>query len=86
MTEGDIVRVIKQGSVFIDPDTGIKLGSTEKTISKLQVIEVLPNFSKAKLIEGDNPTGGELIRFEINNVVKSNNNNLNQRERLGKEL
>ena len=86
MTKGDILRVIKQGSAFVDPDTGIKLGSTEKTVSKLQVIEVLPNFSKAKLIEGDNPTGGELIRLETNNSAKSNNNNFNQREKLGKEL
>ncbi|EJP72110.1 MAG: curli production assembly/transport component CsgG [SAR86 cluster bacterium SAR86A] len=85
MTEGDIVRVIKQGTAFVDPDTGLKLGSTEKTISKLQVVEVLPNFSKAKLIEGENPIGGELIRFDLNNATKSNNNS-NQRERLGKEL
>ena len=85
MTEGDIVRVIKQGTAFVDPDTGLKLGSTEKTISKLQVVEVLPNFSKAKLIEGENPIGGELIRFDLNNTTKSNNNS-NQRERLGKEL
>jgi len=85
MTEGDIVRVIKQGTAFVDPDTGLKLGSTEKTISKLQVVEVLPNFSKAKLIEGENPIGGELIRFDLNNATKLNNNS-NQRERLGKEL
>lgn len=85
MTEGDIVRVIKQGTAFVDPDTGLKLGSTEKTISKLQVVEVLPNFSKAKLIEGENPIGGELIRFDLNNATKSNNDS-NQRERLGKQL
>ena len=85
MTEGDIVRVIKQGTAFVDPDTGLKLGSTEKTISKLQVVEVLPNFSKAKLIEGENPVGGELIRFDLNNATKSNNDS-NQRERLGKQL
>ena len=84
MSQGDIVRVIKQGSVFVDPDTGLKLGSTEKTVSKLEIFEVLPNFSKAKLIEGETPSGGELVRFDVNNSVKSQNSN--QRERLGKKL
>ena len=37
------------GHVFVDPDTGLKLGSTEKTISKLQISEVLENFSKDEL-------------------------------------
>ena len=37
------------------------------------------------VIEGENPIGGELIRFDLNNATKSNNNS-NQRERLGKEL
>ena len=84
MSQGDIVRVIKQGSVFVDPDTGLKLGSTEKTVSKLEIFEVLPNFSKAKLVEGETPSGGELVRFDVNNSVKSQNSN--QRERLGKKL
>ena len=84
MSQGDIVKVIKQGSVFVDPDTGLKLGSTEKTVSKLEIFEVLPNFSKAKLIEGETPSGGELVRFDVNNSVKSQNSN--QRERLGKKL
>lgn len=84
MSTGDIVRVIKQGSVFVDPDTGLKLGSTEKTISKLQISEVLENFSKAQLVEGEIPKGGELVRFDITNNVASKNNT--QREKLGKEL
>ena len=84
MSQGDIVRVIKQGSAFVDPDTGLKLGSTEKTVSKLEIFEVLPNFSKAKLIDGETPSGGELVRFDANNSVKSQNNN--QRERLGKKI
>lgn len=84
MSQGDIVKVIKQGSVFVDPDTGLKLGSTEKTVSKLEIFEVLPNFSKAKLIEGETPSGGELVRFDAKNSFKSQNTN--QRERLGKKL
>ncbi len=84
ISEGDIVRVIKQGSSFVDPDTGLELGSTEKTISKLRVTEVLDNFSKAALVEGKKPSGGELVRFDLKSSVKSNNTN--QRERLGKKL
>lgn len=84
MSVGDIVRVIKQGAAFVDPDTGLKLGSTEKTISKLQVSEVLENFSKAELVEGKKPSGGELVRFDLDSSVKSNNKS--QRKRLGKKL
>ena len=50
-----------------------------------EILEQIKIFSKAKLIEGENPIGGELIRFDLNNATKSNNNS-NQRERLGKEL
>tara|TARA_B100000965_G_scaffold380833_1_gene377744 strand:- start:1779 stop:2711 length:933 start_codon:yes stop_codon:yes gene_type:complete len=84
ISNGDIVRVIKQGSSFVDPDTGLKLGSTEKTISKLRVTEVLENFSKAVLVEGEKPSGGELVRFDLKNSIQSSNSK--QRERLGREL
>ena len=49
ISTGDIFRVIEQGKSFVDPDTGLKLGSTEKTVSKLRVIEVLENFSNCLL-------------------------------------
>lgn len=80
---GDIFRVIEQGKSFVDPDTGLRLGSTEKTVSKLRVIEVLENFSKAEIIDGKTPSGGELVRLDLNNSLQKQSP---QRERLGKKL
>ena len=68
---GDIFRVIEQGKSFVDPDTGLRLGSTEKTVSKLRVIEVLENFSKAEIIDGKTPSGGELVRLDLSNSYKN---------------
>lgn len=80
---GDIFRVIEQGKSFVDPDTGLRLGSTEKTVSKLRVIEVLENFSKAEIIDGKTPSGGELVRLDLSNSLQKQSP---QRERLGKKL
>ncbi len=80
---GDIFKVIQQGKAFVDPDTGLKLGSTEKTVSKLRVIEVLENFSKAEIIEGKTPSGGELVRLDLKSSLQKQSV---QRERLGKKL
>ena len=80
---GDIFRVIEQGKSFVDPDTGLRLGSTEKTVSKLRVIEVLENFSKAEIIDGKTPSGGELVRLDLSNSLQQQSP---QRERLGKKL
>ena len=80
---GDIFRVIEQGKSFVDPDTGLRLGSTEKTVSKLRVIEVLENFSKAEIIDGKTPSGGELVRLDLSNSLQKQSP---QWERLGKKL
>ncbi len=80
----DILVIVKQGKSFIDPDTGLELGSTEKVIGKLQVTETLDKFSKAKLIEGAKPKGGELAR----SVSKKSNQpgQVKERKRQGRKL
>tara|TARA_B000000475_G_scaffold203814_1_gene166060 strand:+ start:220 stop:1131 length:912 start_codon:yes stop_codon:yes gene_type:complete len=83
LTNGDILLAKQKGSSIIDPDTGIALGSIETTLSKLEVIEVLPNFSKAKVIDGKKPAGGEILRFD-NTTIPANKSL--QRERLGKKI
>lgn len=83
LTKGDVLLVKQKGSAIIDPDTGISLGSTETTLSKLRIVEALPNFSKAEIIDGERPTGGEILRFDSSIVSKSNSS---QRERLGKKI
>lgn len=84
LSEGDILNIIKQGSSFIDPDTGISLGSTEKIIGSLRVIEVLEKFSKATLVEGKKPSGGEVLRSK--KIVNKKFKNSSQRKKLGKEI
>ena len=84
LSEGDILNIIKQGSSFIDPDTGISLGSTEKMIGSLRVIEVLEKFSKATLVEGKKPSGGEVLRSK--KIVNKKFKNSSQRKKLGKEI
>jgi TolB-like protein len=84
LSEGDILNIIKQGSSFIDPDTGISLGSTEKIIGSLRVIEVLEKFSKATLVEGKKPSGGEVLRSK--KIVSKKFKNSSQRKKLGKEI
>ena len=83
LTKGDVLLVKQKGSAIIDPDTGISLGSTETTLSKLRIVETLPNFSKAEIIDGERPAGGEILRFDSSIVSKSNSS---QRERLGKKI
>lgn len=84
LSEGDILNIIKEGSSFIDPDTGISLGSTEKIIGSLRVIEVLEKFSKATLVEGKKPSGGEVLRSK--KIVNKKIKNSSQRKKLGKEI
>ena len=79
----DILLVKQQGSTIIDPDTGISLGSTETTLSKLRIVEALPNFSKAEIIDGKKPNGGEILRFDNTIISKSKSS---QRKRLGKKI
>lgn len=84
LSEGAILNIIKQGSRFIDPDTGISLGSTEKIIGTLRVIEVLEKFSKATLVDGEKPSGGEILRSK--KIVNKKFNNPSQRKKIGKEI
>lgn len=84
LSEGALLNIVKQGSSFVDPDTGIDLGSTEKIIGTLQVTEVLEKFSKARLIDGTKPNGGEIVRSKKKTVMQSNQ--LDKRKKLGKEI
>jgi hypothetical protein len=50
---GEQYRVIRQGAEIIDSYTNEVLGTEEEDIGVVQVFEVLPNLSKARLIEND---------------------------------
>lgn len=52
LKEGNILEIFSQGEVFVDPDTGEKLGSEEELIGKIAVYNTQAKFSKAKVTEG----------------------------------
>jgi hypothetical protein len=63
LDEGDILAVFQPGEELIDEATGLNLGSEEIFLGKLQVTSTTDKFSKAKLLEGEGPTKGDLVRI-----------------------
>jgi TolB-like protein len=52
---GMVLDVYAEGKDVIDPDTGETLGAEEVKIGRIKVIEVLPRFSKAAVVEASAP-------------------------------
>ncbi|MCF7878142.1 MAG: hypothetical protein K9L95_01560 [Candidatus Omnitrophica bacterium] len=50
---GMAFAVWRKGESLIDPETGIELGSENKKIADIQITEVYPKYSKAKVVAGD---------------------------------
>lgn len=63
LDQGDILAVFQPGEELIDEATGLNLGSEEIFLGKLQVTSTTDKFSKAKLLEGEGPTKGDLVRI-----------------------
>ena len=80
---GDKVKVVRQEEAFIDPDTGINLGSSEVTVGSLDIVEVTEKFSKARIITGETPKAKDLVR--IVNYNSEGKDNI-QRTRKGKKI
>jgi len=59
---GDIWGVFAEGDEMIDPDTGESLGSMESQIGKIQVTEVLPKFSRARILEDYGIETAQIVR------------------------
>ena len=64
LDKGDIVSAYRPGEDLIDEATGINLGSEEEFEGDLEVTEVNPKFSKAKMISGNQPSKGSIIRIK----------------------
>ncbi len=50
---GNIYKLYKVGETIKDPDTGAYLGSAEIKIGEIEVTEINPKFSKAKVLTAD---------------------------------
>ncbi len=59
---GDVYKIMAQGEAMIDPDTGENLGNAEADVGSAVVTEVLPKFSKAKLLENFGVQNGAIAR------------------------
>lgn len=47
---GDQLNIMRKGEELIDPDTGISLGSTDTLLGTVEVVQVQPQFSIARVV------------------------------------
>ena len=64
ITKGKRYEVFSMGKAVVDPDTGESLGAEEIKVGELVVTEVLPKYSKAKVVKA---TGN----FKTGNICRS---------------
>jgi curli biogenesis system outer membrane secretion channel CsgG len=50
LASGDVFALFQQGKQIVDPDTGAVLGNSEKLLGLVQITEVMPKMSKAKMV------------------------------------
>lgn len=51
IAEGQKWQVLHTGEKIVDPDTGEVLGKSETPIGKVEIVDVTPKFSRAKILE-----------------------------------
>ena len=80
---GDKLKVYREGRSFVDPDTGISLGSARTELGRLTISYTTDKFSTAVLVSGTEPQIGDTasILVESDNGEKSG-----QREYLGRKI
>jgi TolB-like protein len=67
---GTVMAVIEQGEALID-DNGESLGSTEEEVGTVEVTDIQPKFSKAKILGGaDRIRKGALVRIKEKQEVE----------------
>ncbi|MBI5686876.1 MAG: hypothetical protein HZC54_17550 [Verrucomicrobia bacterium] len=60
---GDCFTVFHEGEAIVDPTTGLQLGAPRKEIGALEVTEVQPKFSIAKVIRGTGFARKDVVCF-----------------------
>jgi len=84
LSVGDRLKVIQEGREIIDQDTGLSLGSRQKTLGEIEIVSTDSNLSIAKITKEDGD-------FTIGSVAKMilsdpNSRNKKQRERKGRKI
>lgn len=59
---GEIWDVYEPGEELIDPDTGESLGQEESQIGSVEIIAIMPKFSKGKILNGQDMQKGYILR------------------------
>lgn len=59
---GDTFCVYRRGKPLVDPDTGQTLGYRETMLGTLRITEVQDKFSIGRMIEGQKPQRGDVVR------------------------
>lgn len=62
MSVGDKFAVFRKGEEFVDPDTGMSLGSEASKIGDIEVVEVQEKFSKATPASGSGFQAKDIVR------------------------
>ena len=83
LRRGDVLNIVREGTAFVDPDTGRSLGATRKKVALISVTETTSEFSRAKLLEGSAPKRGDLAEYVASSESKSR---ATQRRNIGRRL
>ena len=81
--KGDTLTVYREGRSFVDPDTGLSLGSARTELGKLTVSDTTDRFSTATVSSGDVPAVGDIAVVSVESDADANTG---QREYLGKKI
>jgi len=60
--EGYEFTISSPGEELVDPDTGLSLGFIEEKVGKVKVVKVSEKFSVAKIVEGNVPKRGDIVK------------------------
>ena len=81
---GDRLKVIQEGREIIDQDTGLSLGSRQKTLGEIEIVSTEANLSIGKITKEDNDfTVGSVAKMILDDP---NSKNKKQRERKGRKI
>jgi len=64
LKRGQQFQVMRPGQELIDPDTGQSFGTTESKVAMVEITSVESSRSQAKLLSGDEPQSGDILRKE----------------------
>ena len=66
VSKGELWRVFRQGELMVDPDTGETLGRNETEVGALSVAEILPAYTRGRMLAGAAETGDILRKAPKN--------------------